>query len=137
LSAVRIRAHPAGGSLAANTKMREYVAGRIREARSSFGKEGISQEVLANRLGVATNTISRWETGTYEPTLDDLENLSRALGISILELFPKTEQETTKSTKVDALLRAANDLDESDIEELRRYAEFRKARSIYKAKGKR
>lgn len=123
--------------MAGNTKMREYVAGRIREARSSFGKEGISQEALARKLGVATNTISRWETGTYEPTLDDLDNLSRALGISILELFPRVEHETTKNTKVDALLRVASDLNESDIEELRKYAEFRKARSIYKARAKR
>ena len=26
---------------------------------------------LAQLIGVATNTISRWETGTYQPTLDD------------------------------------------------------------------
>jgi transcriptional regulator with XRE-family HTH domain len=123
--------------LAANTKMREYVAGRIRELRNSYGKEGISQEALAGMLGVATNTISRWETGTYEPTLDDLDRLSRALGISILDLFPKVERETVKNTQVDALLRAASDLHEADIEELRRYAEFRKARSVYKTKAKR
>jgi len=87
-------------------------------------------------VGVATNTISRWETGTYEPTLDDLEKLSRILGVSILDFFPKVSREDAKERKVDALLRTASELDESDLEELRKYAEFRRARSIYKSRAK-
>lgn len=45
------------------------------------GKTGLSQTALAKMGDAGINTISRWETGTYEPTLDDLENLSRALGV--------------------------------------------------------
>jgi len=122
--------------MARNLKMGEYVAGRLRELRSGYGKKGLSQEALAKMAGVATNTISRWETGTYEPTLDDLENLSRILGISILEFFPKTTRVDAKERNVDALLRTASELDESDLEELRKYAEFRRARSIYKSRAK-
>ena len=66
-----------------NETVRAYVGKRIRELRNAFGEEGISQEALAAELKVATNTISRWETGTYEPTLNDLERLSRLFGISI------------------------------------------------------
>ncbi len=119
-----------------NVNMREYVARRIRELRIAYGKKGLSQEDLAQMVGVSTNTISRWETGTYEPTLNDLELLTRKLGAQILDLFPKIDQGTSKSQTVDALLRAANELDRSDIDELRRYAEFRRARSIYKRKQK-
>jgi transcriptional regulator with XRE-family HTH domain len=114
--------------------VRSYVAHRIREIRSSYGGTGLSQEALAQKISVSTNTISRWETGTYEPTLNDLEALSRELGVSILEFFPQVAQTDEKSKRVDALLRAAKSLNESDLEELRRYAEFRRARSIYTQK---
>jgi transcriptional regulator with XRE-family HTH domain len=123
--------------MAQNTKMREYVAAKIRELRSQYGKEGLSQEALAQLIGVATNTISRWETGTYQPTLDDLEHLARALGVSILTFFPKPDKVDEKDEKVDALLRAARGLHTADLDELRKYAEFRRARSIYKPRGKR
>jgi len=33
--------------MARNVSMGEYVAGRLRELRSSYGKKGLSQEVLA------------------------------------------------------------------------------------------
>jgi transcriptional regulator with XRE-family HTH domain len=124
------------GDIMANVNMREYVARRIRELRVAYGKRGLSQEELAQMVGVSTNTISRWETGTYEPTLNDLELLSRKLGVRMFDLFPKLVHETSKDQTVDALLRAANELDQSDIDELRRYAEFRRARSIYKRKRK-
>jgi transcriptional regulator with XRE-family HTH domain len=115
--------------------IRAYVSQRIREIRNGFGSTGLSQEVLAAKLGVATNTISRWETGTYEPTLDDLETLARELGVSILEFFPKVDPTDKKNKGVDALLRTAQKLDAQDLEELRRYAEFRRARSIYSRKS--
>lgn len=123
--------------MAQNTNMREYVAARIRELRNQYGKEGLSQEALAQLIGVATNTISRWETGTYQPTLDDLEQLARALGVSILSFFPRPDKIDEKEEKVDALLRAAQGLNAADLDELRKYAEFRRARSIYKPRGKR
>jgi len=119
-----------------NLSMRDYVARRIKELRSNYGKEGLSQEVLAKMANVATNTISRWETGTYEPTLNDLEMLSRALGVTILDFFPKNDREDQKEKQVDALLRTASGLDASDLEELQKYAEFRRARSIYKSRPK-
>jgi transcriptional regulator with XRE-family HTH domain len=85
-------------------------------------------------VDVATNTISRWETGTYEPTLDDLEKLSHAPGISILEFFPKVSRENNRRQKVDALMRAPEGLQKSDLDELRSWAEFRRARQMYKSR---
>ena len=102
----------------------QHVAARIRDFRSAFAAgEGLSQDALAKELGVATHTISRWETGTCKPSLEDLDKLARFFGKSILDFFLKV--------KVAALLRAASDLPAEDVEELRRYAEFRRARSIY------
>ena|SRR5256885_11266153 len=106
----------------------QHVGMKIREFRAKFGGRGISQEALAERLGVATNTISRWETATYHPTLQDLQKLSRLFGRSILEFFP--DEKPTEDEKLTALLHTAKDLDPEDLEELRRYAEFRKARTL-------
>jgi transcriptional regulator with XRE-family HTH domain len=101
----------------------EYVGGRIRELR---GK--LSQEALAQKIGTTANTISRWETAVYRPTLDDLERLARCFDVSILEFFPPEER--PEETEIKLLLRAAKQLSPEDIEELRKYAEYRKARSL-------
>jgi len=107
-----------------------YVGDQIRELRQRHaGGQGMSQEALATALGTTANTISRWETGTYRPSLEDLDALSRFFGVSILTFFPQEEAQADE--KIAALLRAAKQLPEEDIEELRRYAEFRRARHVY------
>ena len=108
-----------------------YIGNRIRELRQAYGSEGgLSQEALAQKLDVPANTVSRWETVTYKPDINDLEKLSRFFGVSILEFFP--QQEALHAAPMSALLRAAKDLPAEDIEELRKYAEFRRARSMFK-----
>lgn len=107
----------------------KFVGEQIRELRKNYGTEGISQDALAKAISVATNTVSRWETATYQPTLRDLENLSKFFNVSVLTFFPKEEISENDSMK--ALLRAAQNLPDTDIDELRRYAEFRTARSMY------
>lgn len=108
----------------------EYVGDQIRDLRASHaGGRGISQEALAKELNVAANTISRWETATYKPSLDDLERLARYFGVSILRFFPQEEE--GEEEKVTALLRVAKQLPEEDLLELQRYAEYRRARSMY------
>jgi transcriptional regulator with XRE-family HTH domain len=114
-------------------ELTRYVAEQIRELRTNYGGEGISQEALAKEIKIAANTVSRWETGTYRPSIEDLDLLSRFFGVSILEFFPKEEQ--PQNDKVNALLRAARDLPEDDIDELQKYAEFRKARAMMKKAG--
>jgi transcriptional regulator with XRE-family HTH domain len=105
----------------------EHVGRRIRDLRGSFGGKGISQEELAEAINVTGNTISRWETATYHPSIQDLDKLARFFGVSILEFFP-TEQ--TPESRVRALLRAARELPDDDLKELERYAEFRLARNL-------
>ena len=110
----------------------DQIGQRIREFRTGYGGgTGISQEALAKGLGVASNTVSRWETGTYKPTIEDLDRLARVFGKSILEFFPSEDVRTERDGKIEALLRSAKQLSDDDVEELRRFAEFRRAQSVY------
>jgi transcriptional regulator with XRE-family HTH domain len=43
----------------------------------------LSQEELAERVGVAQSTLGRWEAGTGEPKLRQALALARALGVSL------------------------------------------------------
>ena len=111
----------------------EHVGARIRDLRAGFGAQGLSQEALAKSLDVATNTISRWETATYHPSLTDLDKLARFFGVSMLSFFPPEQRPVDDN--LGALLRAAEKLKPSDLEELRRYAEFRWARHLFAQGG--
>lgn len=97
---------------------------KIRELRTNHRGKGISQDALAEAMGTTPNTISRWETATYKPSIEDLEKLARFFGVSISVFFPNIEP----TARVQALLSATGDLDDDDLDELTRYAQFRKAR---------
>jgi len=113
-----------------------HVAAQIRHLRISYNEgTGISQEALARELEVAANTISRWETGVYRPSLDDLERLSRFFEVSITSFFPPETQGNEDDNWL-SLLRTAKQLHPDDLKELTKYAEFRKARRIYEGKNK-
>ena len=113
----------------------DHVAARIKDLRVSYNSgEGLSQEALAAHLKVASNTISRWETGTYRPSLKDLERISRFFGVSMMSFFPEDMVDDDENENLKALLRTARQLHPSDLEELRKYAEFRRARGIYQGK---
>jgi transcriptional regulator with XRE-family HTH domain len=113
----------------------DHVAAKIRDLRVSYNSgEGLSQEALAIHLKVAPNTISRWETGTYRPSLKDLERISRFFGVSMMSFFPPDMVDDDEDENLRALLRTARQLHPADLEELRKYAEFRRARGIYQGK---
>jgi len=112
----------------------DQIAARIRDLRISYNSgEGLSQESLATHLKVAPNTISRWETGTYRPSVKDLERIARFFGVSINSFFPETIGEH-EDENLKALLRTARQLHPADLEELQKYAEFRRARGIFQGK---
>jgi len=113
----------------------DHVAARIKDLRVSYNSgEGLSQDALAGHLKVASNTISRWETGTYRPSLKDLEKISRFFGVSMMSFFPEDMVDDDEDENLKALLRTARQLHPADVEELRKYAEFRRARGIYQGK---
>lgn len=72
--------------------------------------KGISQETLAEQLGVSRQAVSKWETGTAKPELDNILALCRILEVSPNELLGDTTQpinEPLPSVTVESL-KAAN-----------------------------
>ena len=117
--------------------LHDHIAAKIKDLRVNYNSgEGLSQESLATHVKVSTNTISRWETGTYRPSTKDLERLSRFFGVPIAMFFPSEMVGEEEDENLKALLRAARQLHPADLEELRKYAEFRKARSIHQGKSR-
>ena len=65
--------------------MNSYVTGttikKLREAK------GITQNELAEKIGVTSKAVSKWETSKGLPDITLIEPLSKILGISVVELM--------------------------------------------------
>jgi len=65
--------------------MNTYVTGTtIRQRREG---RNMTQAELAEKIGVSSKTISKWETGKGLPDISLLQPLAWALGISVIELM--------------------------------------------------
>lgn len=73
-------------------------------------ESGLSQSTLAEQMGVARQTVSRWESGEAVPTMDNLRRLSELYGVSVgcllndsephaaaVAVAEKTEEQAEKS----------------------------------------
>ena len=56
----------------------------MKEAR---GKAGLSQQELADKLGVSRPTVNAIEKGDYNPTIKLCVGICRALGLTLNDLF--------------------------------------------------
>lgn len=61
---------------------------RLRDARKAAG---LSQQALADRVGVAQQHIARWEGGAVEPKVRMAVRLSQALGTTVNALWQTDE----------------------------------------------
>ncbi|MDO5479957.1 MAG: helix-turn-helix domain-containing protein [Clostridia bacterium] len=62
-----------------------YVTGKtIKELRE---KCNLTQKELADKINLSDKTISKWETGRGLPDIGIIEDLAKALGVSIAELL--------------------------------------------------
>ena len=65
--------------------MNTYVTGAmIKHLRE---KDGMTQAELAERIGVSSKTVAKWETAKGLPDISLLQPLAQALGISVIELM--------------------------------------------------
>jgi len=71
---------------------------RIRELRR---RNGITQEVLAEALGVTSQAVSRWEASGSYPDMEIIPVIANYFGVSIDELFG---YENSRETKINQIL---------------------------------
>ena len=65
--------------------MNTYITGTaIRQLRES---RGLTQAELAEKIGVSSKTVSKWETAKGLPDISLLQPLAQALGVSVIELM--------------------------------------------------
>ena len=68
-----------------------HVGSRIRQLRLSARGRPISQAELASELGVKQNTVSRWESGDFRPTMLDALEIARVFEVPVGSLFLEDE----------------------------------------------
>jgi transcriptional regulator with XRE-family HTH domain len=120
----------------------EFIGERIKERREGFRKGKLSQEQLAQEMGTTANTISRWETGVYRPSVEDLEKLAKFFDVAVSSFFPSPPPQEypflQSNPLFQSLLSATGKLREKDLQDLIDYAEYRnQRRQQEQAKGKR
>ena len=80
--------------------MNSYITGttikQLREGRH------LTQAELAEKIGISSKTVSKWETGKGLPDISLLQPLAQALGISVIELM-NGEQIANKNTSANML----------------------------------
>lgn len=96
--------------------MNLITATRLQELRKA---NGYSQEVLAEKLGVSRQSVSKWERAEASPDTDNLILLSKIYGVSIDDLLntekdkviiqTKSEKPKDFKGKMRSLLSKAND----------------------------
>lgn len=73
---------------------KELLGRRLREIRK---RNGINQEKLAELISVEPATISNIENGKNYPSMNNLENIVKALNTSFLEIFDFEHKDTDEN----------------------------------------
>lgn len=80
------------------------IAGQIRTLRTDAG---MTQEQLANKLGVTRATVTQWESGWSKPRMGKVEQLSKIFNVSISELVDDKQNKLAHADFVEVPLYGA------------------------------
>ena len=94
------------------SKYKELLGSRIRQLRK---RDGLSQEKLAELIGIDPNSVSRIECGVHYPSLDMIEKFAAIFMVEMRDLFLFSDQESPEEMRA-FLIRMAS---EADVEKLR------------------
>lgn len=93
-------------------KTKQLVGARIKSIRM---KKGLTQEKLAEKIGISPKYLSSIERGLENPTLDTILNIVKKLRVPLDDIFSTVDIENPKKRK--ALINKL--LDEADDEQLK------------------
>ena len=91
--------------------MNEYLGKNIRALRKS---KNMTQEQLAENIGVSFQAVSRWENSITYPDIEIIPTIARLFGVSTDELFGIPEEKKKSEFKV--LMKEIDELGENDSE---------------------
>ncbi len=74
--------------------------------RAKRREKNLTQEKLAQKIGVSKNNIISWEKGRYEPSGKNLINLMKLLELSLKDLETPTPASAAVETEADAVVGA-------------------------------
>lgn len=80
---------------------------------------GITQETLAEKLGVSPQAVSKWERSAAMPDVQLLPELSACFGVTIDELFALSDE--TRMTRIRNMLWDQRELSAADMEGAERF----------------
>ena len=83
--------------------------------------KGVTQETLANALGVTYQAVSRWENETTMPDISLLPQISVFFGVSIDELFEFTEE--SQYERIENMLNEKSTLSDSEFQNAKHFLE--------------
>lgn len=89
---------------------KEKIGVRIKELRKS---RGLSQEQLAEIIGIEQKHVSRLEVGKSYPTIDRLEKIAIALDVPMGSFFDDIGGRVIYAEKAEKLTRMIRELDEN------------------------
>lgn len=92
---------------------REYIARKIRLARK---KANLTQEELAEKIGISAKQISRIEIATYSPSLSTFLKLISILNIDISEFGIQNSEIKTDNSNREKLIKLIYNATDSEIE---------------------
>lgn len=81
-----------------------FIAAKRRE-------KNLTQEALAEILGVSNKTVSKWENGKSMPDYAVVEDLCRELDVTVAELLGGKEKETPNEEQYEMLLYKVQELE--------------------------
>ena len=73
------------------------------------GEKGLTQERLAELLGVSNRSVSRWENGRNMPDFDLLMELARCYDVSVEEILDGERRARSAASESDAALQKVAD----------------------------
>ena len=91
--------------------MNEYLGKNIRALRKS---KNMTQEQLAENIGVSFQAVSRWENSITYPDIEMIPTIARLFGVSTDELFGIPEEKKKSEFKI--LMKEIGELGENDSE---------------------
>ena len=78
----------------------------------------MSQETLAERVGIAQESLSRMEKGVIAPRFERLQLFADALGCSIADLFSTQKQTSARAVTLEQILSPLSDCEQREIIEV-------------------